>query len=115
METKRKKGAQPGNRNAKIHGFYSKCLDKAERDLVKRASTIEGLDEEIAVLRMKFSQILTENPERADLAFKAAETIAHLVRIRYQITKEQKHALKNAIEKVVTDIAVPLGVKFLIK
>lgn len=115
MEKKRKKGAQPRNRNARKHGFYSRSLDKTEKAILAKASGIEGLDEEIAVLRLKLQQILAEHPERADLCFEAANTIARLVRIRYQITKEQKNALKDAIEKVVTDIAVPLGIKFLIK
>jgi hypothetical protein len=112
---KRKKGAQPLNRNARKHGFYSKFLDKDEKALLQKAATVEGLDEEIAVLRLKLQQILTDHPDRADLAFEAGNTIARLVRTRHQTTKAQNNALKDAFEKVITDIAVPLGIKFLIK
>jgi len=45
-----------------------------------------------------------------DLHFEAANIIARLVKTRYQITKEQKKSLKEAIQKVLTEVAVPLGV-----
>jgi hypothetical protein len=115
MDKKRKRGPQPGNKNSKDPGLYGTSLDKTERALLKKASGIEGLDEEIAMLRLKLQQILTKYPERIDLTLQTADTLAKLVRTRYQISKEQKNALKNAIEKVVTEIAVPLAIKFLIK
>jgi hypothetical protein len=45
----------------------------------------------------------------------SSKPIARLVRTRYSITREQKKTLKEAITKVLTDIAVPLGIKALIK
>jgi len=33
-----------------------------------------------------------------------------LVKIRYQISKEQKNSLKEAITRVLTEIALPLGI-----
>jgi hypothetical protein len=44
-----------------------------------------------------------------------ATTIARLVTTRYNISKEQKKSLKEAITKVLTEIAIPLGVKALLK
>ncbi len=77
---------------------------------LEEASHIEGIDEELALLRMKLRELLEEQPERIDLHFEAANIIARLVRTRYQITKEQKKSLKEAIQKVMTEVAVPLGV-----
>jgi hypothetical protein len=57
---------------------------------------------------MKFRQVLKDHPERWDLTLKIADTIGRLVRMHNQISKERKHDLKNAIEKVITEIAVPL-------
>jgi hypothetical protein len=115
MDKKRKRGHQPGKRNSKGPGLYGTSLDKAERALLKKATVIEGLDEEIAMLRLKLQQALTKYPERIDLTLQTADTLANLVRTRYQISKKQKNLLKNAIKKVVKEIAVPLGIKFLIK
>ena len=54
---------------------------------------------------------LVENyPGRIDLQLKAANTIARLCRTKYQITSEQKAGLKEAITKVLTEVALPLGI-----
>ena len=76
---------------------------------MEEASRVEGIDEEIALLRVKLRELLAEQPERIDLHFEAANVIARLVRIRYQIAKGQKKSPKEAIQKVLTELAVPLG------
>jgi hypothetical protein len=91
-------------------GFYGRALNEAQKFELEEASHIEGIDEEIALLRLKFRELLEEQPERIDLHFEAANIIARLVKTRYQITREQKKSLKEAIQKVLTEVAVPLGV-----
>ena len=115
MTEKRKCGAPKGNQNARTHGFYSKVLDETQRLQLLEACEVEGLDQEIAVLRVKLLSLINEHPDRIDLQIKAANTIASLVKIRYSISKEQKKGLKDAITKVLTELAVPLGVKAFLK
>ena len=110
-----KKGAPKGNQNARKHGFYSQALSQAEQVKLEQARGIEGIDEEIAILRVKFREVIEKEPDRLDLHMEAANTIARLVRTRYNISKEQKRSLKEAIAKVLTEVAIPLGVKALIK
>jgi len=102
-------------RKSSPRGFYGRALDEAEKLELEEASHIEGIDEEIALLRVKLRELLQEQPERTDLHFEAANIIARLVRTRYQITREQKKSLKEAIQKVLTEVAVPLGVGIGIK
>ena len=97
-------------RKSSPRGFYSRALDEAEKLELEEASHVEGIDEEIALLRVKLRELLQEQPERIDLHFEAANIIARLVKTRYQITKEQKKSLKEAVQKVLNEIAVPLGV-----
>lgn len=111
----KKRGAPKGNQNARKHGFYSRALDEAEKLELEEAMGIEGIDDEIAILRVKLRELIEKEPARIDLHLEAANTIARLVRTRYQITKEQKKSLKEAITKVLTEIAIPLGIKALIK
>jgi len=106
-----KKSAAKGKR----HGFYSQALNEAERLELEEARGIEGIDEEIAILRVKLRELIVAAPEKFDLHLKLATTIARLVTTRYSITKEQKKSLKEAITKVLTEIAIPLGVKALIR
>jgi hypothetical protein len=99
-----------GKKKGSLRGFYSRALNEAERFELEEAAHVEGIDEEIALLRLKFRELLEMQPERIDLHFEAANIIARMVKTRYQITKEQKRSLKEAIQKVLTEVAVPLGV-----
>ena len=105
-----KRGAPKGNQNARKHGFYSRSLDEAEKLEMEEAIYVEGIDQEIALLRIKLRELVESQPDRIDLHLEAANTIARLVRTRYQISKEQKKSLKETIAKVLTEVAVPLGI-----
>ena len=105
-----KRGAPRGNHKTRKPGFYSKVLDEAEQLDFELASGVEGIDDEIALLRVKIKSILENDPENIKLIMQATDTLAKLVRTRYKITKEQKKGLKEAIGNVVRDIALPLGI-----
>ncbi len=107
---KRKRGGQPANQNARKHGFYSKVLDEAEQLDFDLASGVNGIDDEIALLRVKIKSILEKDPENIKLIMQATNTLAGLVKTRYNIAKEQKKGLKEAIGNVLRDIAIPLGI-----
>jgi hypothetical protein len=105
-----KRGAPKGNQNARKHGFYSRVLTEAEALDLEEALLVEGIDQEIALLRIKLRELAETHPDRVDLHLEAANTIARLIRTRYQTSKEQKKSLKEAIHKVLTEVAVPLGI-----
>jgi len=107
---KRKRGAPKGNQNARKHGFYSKVLDDAEQLDFELATGVEGIDDEIALLRVKIKSILEHDPENIRLIMQATNTLAGLVKTRYNIAKEQKKGLKEAIGNVLKDVALPLGI-----
>jgi len=107
---KGKRGAPKGNQNARKHGFYSKVLDEAERLNFELATGVEGIDDEIALLRVKIKSLLERDPENIKLIMQATNTLARLVRTRYNISKEDKKGLKEAIGNVLRDVALPLGI-----
>ena len=109
-KAERKGEAPKARQNARKHGFYPKVLDEAERLDFELAAGVEGIDDEIALLRVKIKSILAHDPENIKLIMQATDTLAKLVRTRYKITKEQKKGLKEAIGNVLRDIAVPLGI-----
>jgi hypothetical protein len=124
-KVKRKRGVPKGKQNApkpglpekslvpqgKKHGFYSKVLDEAEQLDFELASGVEGIDGEIALLRVKIKSLLESDPENIKLLMRATESLAKLVKTKYNISKEQKQGLKEAIGNVLRDIAIPLGIK----
>ena len=105
-----KRGAPEGNQNARKHGFYSKVLDETEQLDFELATGVEGIDDEIALLRVKIKSLLEHDPENIKLIMQATNTLARLVRTRYNIGKEDKKGLKEAIGNVLRDVALPLGI-----
>jgi hypothetical protein len=54
--------------------------------------------------------ILSHDPENLRLIMLATESLARLLRTRYNISKEDKKGLKDAIANVLKDVALPLGI-----
>ena len=106
----RRRGAPKGNQNARKHGFYSKVLDEAEQLDFELATGVEGIDDEITLLRVKIKSILIHDPDNVNLIMQATNALARLVRVKYNISKEDKKGLKEAIGNVLKDIALPLGI-----
>ena len=109
-KAERKRGAPKGNQNARKHGFYSKVLDEAEQLDFELATGVNGIDDEIALLRVKIKSILEKDPQNINLIMRATNTLAGLVKTRYKISKEQRKGLREAIGNVLRDVAIPLGI-----
>ena len=107
---RKRRGAPKGNQNARKHGFYSKVLDEVEQLDFELATGVEGIDDEIALLRVKIKSLLERDPENIKLVMQATNTLARLVRTRYNISKEDRKGLKEAIGNVLRDVALPLGI-----
>ncbi len=107
-----KRGAPAGNQNARKHGFYSKVLTETEKLEMKEAEGIEGLDDELALLRVKLCRLLDNHPDRIDLHMQAVNMIARLVRTRHGLSPKDIKNLKDAVADVIREIAIPLGAKF---
>ena len=109
-KAERKKGAPKGNQNARKHGFYSKVLDEAEQFDFELVSGVDGIDDEIALLRVKIKSLIAHDPDNIKLIMQATNTLAGLVKTRYKISKEQKKGLREAITNTLRDVALPLGI-----
>lgn len=110
-ETKKKRGAPKGNQNARKHGFYSKVLDEKEQAAYDKAVFVEGIDEEIALLRVKMVSLLERDPENIRLVSQAANTLIKLMLIKHEIDKKDPNSMKEAIATVLKEVALPLGIK----
>jgi len=107
---KGKRGGQTGNQNARKHGFYSRVLDEAEQVSFEIATDVEGLDEEIALLRIKIKSLLERDPENIRLIMQATNHLSQMVRTKYNISKEDSKGLKDAITTVLRDVGLPAGI-----
>ena len=110
---RRRENEPRAGRDRAKRGFYSKALDEADLLDFEMAQGIEGIDDEIALLRMKIKSLLENDPENMKMIMEATNTLARLVTTRYRITADQKKALTNAIGNVLQGLALPLGIKYL--
>ena len=109
-------GTRKGKEKLAKPGFYLPALNETQRLMLEEAAGMQGLDEEIAVIRLKLLDLhASGQPDKCELALKVAAAIAALVKTRYSINKEQKKSLREAISRVLTELAVPLGVKAILK
>jgi hypothetical protein len=104
---KRKSGAQPGNRNARKHGFYSKALTGDEKRNLSFASGIEGLDQEIAIFRVKLNSLLSAEGENLLLINRTAETLARLYHFKTGLAVNDTTKLKDALSSVLEEFVIP--------
>ena len=110
VEELNKRGAPFGNQYARKHGFYSSVLTDAEQLDFELATDVEGLDDEIALFRVKIKSLVHHDPQNIKLIIRAVNSLERLVRTKYNIGKDDKKGLKDAIANVLRDIALPLGI-----
>ena len=107
---KGKKTGQNEETAAGEAGFYEKVLDEAEKVDFTSVRGQCSVDDEIALLRVKIKSLVRDHPEDTRLLLKTAEILTKMVMTRYRMNKEQKKGFKEAVQTVIKEIAVPLGV-----
>jgi hypothetical protein len=111
MKRKIKKvGAPKGNKNALKNKYYSKNLDEIDQLDIESANRVEGIDEEMALLRHEIKKAVLGGDERnLLLLIKAAGAIEKLIRTRYQISNAEHKGLKEGIGNIIKEFLLPLG------
>ena len=104
------KRGQPGSQSARKQSFYSKVLTEAEKVALEEAKDIQGIDNEIALLRVKLQSLLQKAPNNIQLQVKAANTLARLVRLKYQLSPQARDNLADAISEVLKELGGSLGI-----
>jgi hypothetical protein len=93
---------------AKAAGFYRSALSQAERLALSEAAEMRGLDDEIAVLRVKLRSALEENPQDVKLMFKGVELLVKALAARFRLSQGEEDELSERVEAVLRDLGAPL-------
>lgn len=88
--------------------FYEEALSQAERLDLEAARRVEGLDEEIALLRLQLKRALEEQPQNLQLMVKGMELLVRAVSARYRLSKEAQQDLSDNIVGVIEGIGAQL-------
>lgn len=89
--------------------FYERALTEAERLRLPEAREMEGLDEEIAMLRVRLFTA-AQRRDRLDLLSKGVDMLMRMVAMRYRLSPQSQDNLAESIAGVLQGIGVELGV-----
>lgn len=93
--------------------FYSNALDEAERQELKSAVALEGIDNEIAVMRVQIKKLI--RADDFEELTRCTNALCRMLMTRYTVEGKAKKGIREAITNVLRDIAVPLGVAIMTK
>ena len=82
---RRKSGGQPGNQNARKHGFYSRFLTPEQRDLYRAAKYDPSLNPEITIMRLIVRDIMADPDADQDILLRSVRTLARLLTVQRQL------------------------------
>ena len=101
--------AKGGPDARKARDFYTRVLGEAEKKLLPQARELEGLDEEIALLRVKLIQALREKPQDLELLLKGVGMLVRAVSTRYRLSKKGEEDLYQSVLGVLRGIGDALS------
>lgn len=100
-QIKRKRGGQRGNRNARKHGFYSGTLSPAETRELWNITNLEGVDPEIAFIRVKLQSSLQHDPGNHRVIREASRLLVKWYSANYWLDPTDRSYLKTVVEDLL--------------
>jgi hypothetical protein len=84
--------------------FYARVLTEAERADLPLALKLQGVDEEIALLRLRLRSALLERSDDLALIFKGIDLLAKAVAARYRLPKAAEDELAETLQRLTASI-----------
>lgn len=81
--------------------FYADALSESEQADLPIALEIEGVDQEIALLRLRLRSAIEEKPEDMALMLRGIDLLAKTVSTRYRLSKRAERDLSASLANVV--------------
>ncbi len=100
-EIKRRRGGQKGNRNACKHGFYSGTLSPAETSQLWNITNLEGVDPEVAFIRVKLQSSLQHDPGNRRVIREASRLLAKWYSANYLLDATDSKYLKAVVASLL--------------
>jgi hypothetical protein len=113
-QVNRKRGGQKGNRNARKHGFYSGTLSPAETSQLWNITNLEGVDPEIALIRVRLQSSLQHDPGNRRVIREASRLLVKWYSANYGLDPIDRSYLKTVVENILEIVslresAIPQG------
>lgn len=91
--------------------LYAAALTEAERVMLSQARDVDGLDEEVALLRVKLATLLRDQPDNTTLLLRSIELLVKAVAARYRLSEKAKDDLYENVLGVLHGIGGAMGLE----
>jgi hypothetical protein len=81
--------------------FYEAALTAAEQAEVRGAMEVQGLDEELAALRVRLRSAIHDKPEDLALMLRGMDVLRRMVAVKYGLTRGDSEALSAFAEETL--------------
>jgi len=81
--------------------FYERAIDEAGRDDFIEALELDGLDEEVAILRLHLRRLLTDSPEDARVIQAGVRLLINALLAQRRLTDREAEGIGEAVAAVV--------------
>ena len=89
--------------------FYREALSQAERLRIPGARQVMGLEEEIALMRVRLVSQAQEHPDSFELLIKGVSLLVRAVATQYRLSPAAQHHLEQSIVGVLDSVGRNLG------
>ena len=89
--------------------FYRSALSASEEGLIAVADEVVGLDQEIAMLRVRLRRALEEHPEDMTLMAKGVDMLVKALAAGYKLSKGAKADISASIQAVLDEYGPMIG------
>jgi hypothetical protein len=98
-----RRGIRRCRRPSEVEGFYDAALPEADKVALAVARDVQGLEQEIAVLRVRLRRALEDHPENMTLMIKGVELLVKALSASYRLSKDAKADLSESIKAMLEE------------
>ena len=90
-------------------GFYDSALSKADVEALAEARDVEGLEEEVALLRLQLRRALEDSDADAKLLQSGVRLLVQALLAQHRVSPQQAEHLGDALNNVLEQFGEVLG------
>ena len=90
-------------------GFYDSALSKADVEALAEARNVEGLEEEVALLRLQLRRALKDSDADAKLLQSGVRLLVQALLAQHRVSPRQAEHLGDALNNVLEQFGEVLG------
>ena len=108
-QTKRKRGGQKGNQNARTHGFYSSVLTPDQISQLWSLVTKENVPPESAIMRLKLQSMINQGTASTRTLKEVVRLLVKWSAQKYHLNRAGRVYMRDILESTFQDYSgVPL-------